>query len=90
MYLHSVPSDHDNLLLQMSDHCTKSLPLIGIQNGRSTAGKRKPIGLFCSSNSVPFSRRAIMRRGIAAAVPLRVCAKGRRVSDGSVALPWGR
>lgn len=31
-----------------------------------------------------------MRRGIAAAVPLRVCAKGRRVSDGLVGSPWGR
>lgn len=53
------------------------------QNGFRAFGRSRPSILFScpSANLTPFSRRATSNRGIAAAVPLRVCANGSGVSD---------
>lgn len=51
-------------------------PCLPSQNGRSTAGSLTRLTLppAPGSRTAPFSRRATMRRGMAAAVPLRVWA----------------
>ena len=61
-------------------HPTSSPPT---QNGLRALGRSSPsISSSCpSANLTPFSRRATSSRGIAAAVPLRVCANGRGASD---------
>ena len=45
------------------------------QNGLRAKGRSRPATDPDSSNLAPFSSSATMRRGTAAAVPLRVCAK---------------
>ena len=52
------------------------------QNGLKALGRSSPsISSSCSStNLTPFSRRATSNRGIAAAVPLSVCANGSGAS----------
>src|ERR1700726_4956714 len=56
-----------------SIHCIISLP--PSQKARRVAGNSRPITLPFASNRAPFSRSATIKRGIAAAVPLSVCAK---------------
>ena len=52
------------------------------QNGLKALGRSNPsTSSSCpSTNLTPFSRRATSNRGIAAAVPLRVCANGSGAS----------
>ena len=45
------------------------------QNGLRAEGRSRPIIEPDLPNLTPFSSNATMRRGIAAAVPFRVCAK---------------
>lgn len=53
------------------------------QNGFNALGIFNPSILFSSPSPscTPFSRRATSNRGIAAAVPFRVCANGSGASD---------
>ena len=53
------------------------------QNGFKALGRFNPSIFFSSPSAswTPFSRRATSNRGIAAAVPFRVCANGSGASD---------
>lgn len=55
-------------------HLTSSEP--PNQKGCKAFGKSRPI-ILSPSNCTPFSKRAIINRGMAAAVPFSVCAKGK-------------
>lgn len=57
------------------------------QKRRSVEGRDIPIVCEASFNRAPFSSRATMRRGIAAAVPLSVCAKGWPLGDSALRMP---
>jgi hypothetical protein len=56
------------------------------QNGFKALGKSNPSILFSSPslNCTPFSRIATSNRGMAAAVPFRVCANGSGASDSTI------
>jgi hypothetical protein len=68
--------DRDHTHRMISEH----LPT---QNGLRAKGRSRPATDPDSSNLTPFSSRARIRRGTAAAVPLRVCAKASELVPGA-------
>lgn len=68
-----IKSREDVHIHQASSHCIIFFPsLEPIQNGFSAVGRRIPVISPASSRIAPFSSRATISRGIAAAVPFRV------------------
>lgn len=59
----------------LHSHCIKlRSPVDPNQKGLSASGNRIPTSSFFSSKIAPFSSNAMISLGIAAAVPLSVCA----------------
>jgi len=73
-----------------SSHWTIFLSLEPIQKGLRAWGRRRAVISSLPLKIALFSMRATINLGIAAAVPLRVCAKGSRVGDESEEAPCER